>query len=96
MATPPKADTVESLRGSFITPELAVDPAAFKPVPGGSLRHIDCSYHSVTGLIRSQWHLDDGQFILSITTPVATDVQLPDGSAHQVAAGAHEFRCALD
>lgn len=73
----------------------AFERILIQPMPGGSLTDVNCIYHSVAGRIHTSWTLKDSEFSLSIDVPVHTDVHLPDGTQHQVAAGQHCFNCEL-
>ena len=66
-----------------------------KPLPGGSLTHVKCSYKSVAGLIESSWKIDGDTFKLSLQLPVESEVHMPDGSVHLVSDGKHEFSCIM-
>ncbi len=64
------------------------------PVPGGGLRRAKVEYHSVRGLIRSEWRLEEGRFTLEVTVPPNTsaDVRMPGGGKlRPVGAGVHQF-----
>lgn len=66
-----------------------------KPLPGGTLTRVNCSYDSASGMIESSWKDEDGFFWLKITVPTAAEVHLPDGSVHKVKKGTHEFSCKI-
>lgn len=67
-----------------------------KPLPGGTLTYVKCSYKSSAGLIESSWNIDDNTFYLSIDVPVDTEVHMPDGTIHAVQSGKHVFSCNLN
>ncbi len=64
-----------------------------KPLPGGTLTYVKCSYKSSAGLIESSWNIDDNTFYLSIDVPVDTEVHMPDGTMYEVQSGKHVFSC---
>ncbi len=66
-----------------------------KPIPGGSFTHINCSYKSSTGLIKSSWKREGEDFHLNIEVPTETEVHLPDETVHQVSEGEHTFSCKI-
>jgi alpha-L-rhamnosidase len=66
-----------------------------KPLPGGSLKYINCSYKSASGLIKSSWKRDAGNFSLEIDVPTETEVHLPDGTIHKVDKDIHQFSCKI-
>jgi alpha-L-rhamnosidase len=67
-----------------------------KPLPGGSLTNVKCSYKSAAGMINSSWTLDGITFSLKIDVPVDSEVHMPDGKVHKIKAGKHEFACNLN
>ncbi|WP_181274115.1 family 78 glycoside hydrolase catalytic domain [Brevibacterium oceani] len=68
------------------------------PVPTPDLDWARASHETPYGRAETQWTLGpDGTFTLRLVIPPSTsaEVLLPDGSAHEVAAGEHEFSCTL-
>ena len=65
------------------------------PVVGGTITWVKCSYTSAAGEIVSNWSLENGKFVLDVTTPASTHVVLPDGTEHDVEAGSHQFTCGV-
>lgn len=43
-----------------------------KPEPGGSLTWAKGGYHSIHGLIHSEWRMEEDRFIMNVTIPVNT------------------------
>lgn len=79
-------------RVAGITPlEPGFTKIQIKPVPGGSLTWVDCSYDSAAGLIKSAWQRSGDAVTFDITVPTETRVVLPDGTTHEVSEGAHTF-----
>lgn len=66
-----------------------------QPIPGGSLTWAKAEYMSIRGRISSAWRIEDGTFLLDITTPTNTTVILPDSTTQTVEAGMHRFECKL-
>lgn len=66
-----------------------------KPMPGGSLTYINCSYKSAAGMIKSSWKKDKGTFKLNVKVPTNAEVHLPDDSVHPVEKGEHSFSCQI-
>jgi alpha-L-rhamnosidase len=66
-----------------------------RPRPGVGLTSARTRYHSIRGLIRSDWNIaDSGEFRLNVTIPPNTTatVELPDGTVHRsVGPGTHEW-----
>jgi alpha-L-rhamnosidase len=84
-------------RVAGITPlEAGFKRVQIKPIPGGSLSYVNCSYKSARGMIKSSWEKEGDVFSLSIEVPTETDVRMPDGTVHQIAEGVHTFSCRLD
>ncbi|WP_436790948.1 alpha-L-rhamnosidase C-terminal domain-containing protein [Yinghuangia sp. YIM S10712] len=63
------------------------------PVPGGTLTHAAAEHTSLYGTVSSRWRKTADGLTVSVVVPPNTtaDVRLPDGRAHSVRAGAHEF-----
>jgi len=57
-----------------------------KPHPTGDLEFVKASHRSPYGMIRSEWHRKDGQFIWNITVPPnsTATVSIPTRKADQV------------
>lgn len=66
-----------------------------RPFPGGSLTHVNCSYKSATGLIKSSWKIADDSFDLAIEVPTEAEVHLPDGTIHKIEKGEYSYSCEL-
>ncbi len=64
-----------------------------KPRPGGSLTYVNCTFKIQSGLIKSSWKKENQRFILEITVPTYSEVELPDGTIHKVEKGNHRFEC---
>lgn len=64
-----------------------------QPITGGSLTWAKAKFESVYGVISSSWRIEDGIFMLEVTTPVDTQIQMPNGEIYEVCAGMHIFRC---
>ncbi len=64
------------------------------PKPGGSLTAACAVYDSAAGRIVSDWHIEDGTFILRVEIPegVTARIVLPDGSVTENAESG-EYRC---
>ena len=91
-----KGGTVSWLFGTSagIAPlEPGFEKVRIKPIPGGDVLWVKCSYKSVRGLIRSEWEIKDGNFSLLVETPVQTVVCLPDGSEYEAEPGIHRYQC---
>lgn len=65
------------------------------PVPGGTLKNVECSYESIRGMIRSSWEIRDKKFILEATIPegVPAEIIMPDGEVRKVVGGCHKWEC---
>jgi len=63
------------------------------PQPGGKLTAARTSYHSIRGLIETDWKIAGGKFILDVTIPVNTTatVIMPTKGIHDVGSGKHHF-----
>jgi alpha-L-rhamnosidase len=68
---------------------------SLKPMPGGSLTYVNCSYKSAAGMIKSSWKKDKGTFKLNVEVPKNAEVHLPDDSVHPVEKGEHSFSCQI-
>lgn len=68
------------------------------PRPGGHFTYARAAYQSPCGRVESGWeHTKDGwRFRVVVSANVCVTVVLPDGSRHELGAGAHEFECAAD
>jgi alpha-L-rhamnosidase len=66
-----------------------------KPIVGGSLTYVNCSYKSAAGKIDIQWRREGDAFKLKLTTPVATEIVLPDGAKFTVNAGSYDYSCKI-
>lgn len=75
--------------------EPGYEKVLIEPIPGGSITHVNCSYESPSGLIKSSWKRKKHEFILNIEVPTETEIILPDGSRQKRGAGKHEFSCPL-
>lgn len=62
-----------------------------KPVPGGNLSSVSCSYESAAGRIESAWHRSGLDLTFDISVPAETRLVLPDGTIHEVSPGSHTF-----
>lgn len=60
-----------------------------KPIPVGDLNHVKASYHSVRGMIRSEWRRGDNDFNWSIEVPGNTtaEIYIPSGNRHNITEG---------
>ncbi len=71
-----------------------------KPQVGGGLTHVSGSYESVYGTIESGWHVDGNELVFRFVIPANTTatVTLPDPQYQNMAlaAGAYEYRIALN
>ena len=69
-----------------------------KPMPGGTLTEAKAEYRSVVGSICSHWRVEDGVFLLTVSTPEGRKVrvELPDGRSEEFSGGTASFRCLLD
>jgi len=63
-----------------------------KPEPGGSLTWAKGEYHSIHGLIRTEWRSENDRFILNITVPVNTHaiVYVPSDFPESITEGGEE------
>ena len=75
--------------------EPGYEKVRIKPIPGGSLTYVKCSYKSASGLIKSSWIKKGENFNLDIEVPTGTEVILPDGSSKTVSKGSYEFSCKI-
>lgn len=92
--------TFGSITGWFFSRVAGIRPmrpgfrqVCIRPMPGGSLTHVDCMFESSYGTIRSQWRIDKGQFRLEVDVPVDARIFLPDGTVHQVQPGSYRYSC---
>ncbi|RQP12218.1 MAG: alpha-L-rhamnosidase [Microbacteriaceae bacterium] len=67
-----------------------------RPLPGGGLTWARGSVRTPYGTASSSWTIDGGIFTLRVEVPVSArcEVELPDGTRHEVGSGVHEFTCA--
>lgn len=79
---------------------LGIQPAApgfakvrIAPVVDARLGSVEGRYQSRAGEIKVAWQVEGEQVRLQITTPVETEVVLPDGRAHRVNAGSYQYSC---
>lgn len=68
-----------------------------RPLPGGGLSWARASVRTPYGTASSSWTLDGGRFALRVEVPVSTrcEVELPDGTRHELGSGVYEFACGL-
>ena len=80
---------------------IASDPARpgfrhiiMKPVPDRRLGHLDASYQSAAGLIKSSWRYEGDEWIWTVTIPEGSTatVHLPDGKVQEIASGTNTFQ----
>jgi alpha-L-rhamnosidase len=68
-----------------------------RPQPVGDVAHASASYHSVYGLIKSDWKIEKGMFTLKVTIPANTsaEIYLPFGDKKvkpvKVGSGTYEY-----
>ena len=81
---------------------LGIQPAApgfakvrIAPVVDARLGSVEGSYQSRAGEIKVAWQAEGTQAKLQITTPVETEIVLPDGSMQTVSGGAYAYAVAL-
>lgn len=62
-----------------------------RPAVVGDLDWVRCSYRSVHGLIRSEWQVNDGHFMMEVEIPEGTSatVVLPSGEERALGPGIH-------
>jgi alpha-L-rhamnosidase len=72
------------------------------PVPGGNITWVDCSYHSIKGLIVSNWKIEDSVFALNVTIPPNTTAKITmprimesGESIFSVGSGSYTFACKI-
>ncbi len=63
------------------------------PIPDVRIGSVEGSYHSRSGEIKVYWQVEGKQIKLHVTTPVETEIQLPDGRTHTVSAGNYQYIC---
>ncbi|MDF2587269.1 MAG: alpha-L-rhamnosidase [Anaerocolumna sp.] len=63
----------------------------FQPFPDERLGSVSGSYLSRQGEIISKWYYKKDRLYISLTTPVETDVILPDGRKFKVTPGTYEY-----
>ncbi|MCX7888000.1 MAG: DUF1080 domain-containing protein, partial [Verrucomicrobiae bacterium] len=63
------------------------------PQPGGKITAAKTTYHSIRGLIETDWRIADGKFILDVTIPPNTTatVIMPTQGIHDIGSGKHHF-----
>ncbi|MFD8377058.1 alpha-L-rhamnosidase C-terminal domain-containing protein [Streptomyces sp. NPDC059679] len=63
------------------------------PVPGGTLTHALAAYTGLYGTVASGWTRSAEAVHLTVTVPPnsTADIRLPDGTAHAVGPGTHEY-----
>lgn len=68
-----------------------------RPLPGGGLSWARGAVRTPFGRAASSWRIEGGRMLLTVEVPVSArcEVELPDGSRHELASGVHEFACAL-
>ena len=80
---------------------IASDPARpgfkhiiMRPVPDRRLGHLEASYQSAAGLIKSDWRYEGDEWIWDVTIPDGSSatVTLPDGTIKEIASGTYTFR----
>ncbi len=64
-----------------------------EPLTPDSLEHVEASWQSPYGTIRSAWERRAGRIVLRVQVPVnsTAEVRLPDGSEVVVGSGRHRF-----
>ena len=77
---------------------IVADPAQpgfkhiiMRPVPDRRLGHLDASYKSAEGLIKSSWHYEGDTWIWEVTIPEGSTatVYMPDGEVKSMGSGTH-------
>jgi alpha-L-rhamnosidase len=68
-----------------------------RPLPGGGLSWARGSVRTPYGTASSSWSIEGERMLLRVEVPVSTrcEVELPDGTRHELASGVHEFACTL-
>jgi len=81
---------IEATSGGYKTFDI-------KPIVGGDLSSAKASTLSPYGTISSNWHIDNGSFILKVSVPSGTiaTVTMPNGATQTVNGGEYEFSCKL-
>lgn len=64
----------------------------FEPFTDKRLGHVSGSYMSRQGEIKSEWSYRESELLISLTTPVETEVVLPNGRKEIVTPGTYEYR----
>lgn len=64
-----------------------------RPIIGGSLTWAKGEYKTKYGVIRSEWHIEDGKFTYQCSVPEGTfaDLTLPNGKTMYLSAGTYSF-----
>ncbi len=64
-----------------------------RPIIGGSLTWAKGEYKTKYGVIRSEWHIEDGKFAYQCSVPEGTfaDLTLPNGKTMYLSAGTYSF-----
>ncbi len=77
---------------------LGIRPAApgfqkvrIQPVTDRRLTEVEGKYKSKAGMIYSGWKYEENEIHFHITTPVETEIFLPDGTRKYVGAGSYEY-----
>ena len=65
-----------------------------RPVPDRRLGHLEASYQSAAGLIKSDWRYEGDEWMWDVTIPEGSTatVTLPDGTIKEIASGTYTFR----
>lgn len=67
------------------------------PKPGGGISFAKAELHTVYGLLKSEWRINDGVMLLCVKVPhnTAAAIAMPNGDAYSVGSGQYEFKCKL-
>ena len=70
---------------------------SIKPHPVGGLTNVTAEHRCPRGIIKVDWRIDNGMFLLKIELPSATKatVILPDATVRMVETGSHDFESAI-
>ena len=81
---------------------LGIQPAApgfakvrIAPVVDARLGSVEGSYQSRAGEIKVAWQVEAGKASLQISVPVESEIDLPDGTRHDVVLGSYQYSCSL-
>ncbi|KAB1438681.1 alpha-L-rhamnosidase [Candidatus Galacturonibacter soehngenii] len=64
----------------------------FEPYTDKRLGHVNGSYMSCKGEIKSEWFYEKNELLIRLTTPVEAEIVLEDGRKEQVTPGTHEYQ----